>query len=229
VQQTKEIPMAPKRSGALALAMQSASFALQRDGALIPLAIAYLFCILALFALFFWLSACVFFFIPLSARKALLFLVLQGVLCGIAFVALLLPLFVGRARMAGMIAVGECVTEAELLHYFKSWHLWWRGVRIAPLFVLALLVPPFFSAPALAIGDESLPLGRALSLSVGRVSILTAIAFWGRTLLRLALGFLTLGLLWLLYDAHHGTVSYFALVMRKEGAQADESKVDQNA
>jgi hypothetical protein len=104
----------------------------------------------------------------------------------------------------------------HFFHYFASWRLWWRGVRIALLWPVAFVVPPFFSAPTLALGNEDMPLGRALALSRGRVCGGAVLAFWWRLIWRFLLGILTLGVLWLLYDAHHVPATYFALVMQQE-------------
>ena len=212
-----------KRPCALSRATRSAARALRTKDALSVLAMAYLFCVVALFALSFLLSALTFFLVFLIARVAFVFWMIGWCLAGVVVVAVFLPLWVGTFRMAGKAAVGEVILLSDLFHYFTSRRAWWRGVRIALLFSLALLLPPLFSAPALAIGNEALPLGRVLSLSWGRVSLLAILGFWARFVLRLVLGILTLGLLWLMYDAHHIPVTYFALVMQGTAEPSEEN------
>ena len=180
-------------------AVSVTSCALRADHALLALVVSYLFGILSVFAVWFFTTA-----------LALVSWVLAAVVGGVAFCALTLPVFVGRARMAQKLAARKACAQAEIFHYFTSWRLWWRGVRIGMLFLISLL-PPFFAASALAIGEEEIPLTKALSVSFRRVAFRVVLAFWGRVLLRVLLGVLTLGALWLLYDAHHTAVTYFAL------------------
>ncbi len=221
MQEMYEPPIIAKLPSSCKRARQAAADRLREGEALITLVMAYLFCVVALFALSFLIAVLAFFLVPLTPLAALWGAVLRGGIAVIVFVSVLLPLFVGRVRMAGMIAAGRAVTLAELFHYFTSWRLWWRGVRIALLCPLTLLLPPLFSASALAMGNEEMSLCRVLSLSAGRIPFLVVLSFWGRVLMRFALGLLTLGLLWLLWDVHHTTVTYFALSMQEQ-AEPDE-------
>ena len=177
MQEMNDIPMPQKRPSALREAVQCASCVLRGGERLTALVITYLFCALALFSLSFAVQAIGFFFLVSTPLGLLLLDAARYTLGTVAFVLLLLPLFAGRARMAGMVASGKEPPLSELFHYFSSWRLWWRGVRIALLYPLALLLPPAFAAPALAAGNEEMPLSRALSLSVGRVPILAVLAF----------------------------------------------------
>ena len=205
--------LAPPQSGALKKARQDAAYALRTRDDLVVLALAYLFCGAALFALCFAVTAFAFFLMPQTLLAMLVFALSELAVAAFVFFALLLPLFAGRFRMAGLVAAGKGVVFSDLFYYFSSFFAWGRGVRIALLSPLALL-PPFFSFPALAIGNEELSLRRALALAVGRVGFLSVLGLWARVLVRLVLGLLTLGLLWLFYDAHHLPVSYFALAMQ---------------
>ncbi len=216
MQQTIDISQPEKRPSALARAKKSAAKALRKDEQLISLLVAYLLCAVVLFALSFVIVALAFVTAPLSAGGAVLFSVLRYSVGATVFVALILPLFTGRARMIAMSVAGVDVAPKDFFHYFTSWRLWWRGVRIALLWPIAFLVPPFFSAPTLALGNEDMPLGRALTLSRGRVRIGVVLALWWRLIWRFLLGLLTLGVLWLLYDAHHVPATYFALVMQQD-------------
>ena len=209
----EQIPSLPARSGALKKTLRHAACALE-CGALPSLILAYLFCGTALFAFFFCGALIDFFLIPQTLAGLVALWGLKISLAALAFVCLLLPLFAGRLRMAGLCAAGKRVVLEDLFYYFTSGRLWRRGVRIALLCPLALL-PPLFSLPALAIGNDAFSLRRAAALSAGRISLALVFEFWGRVLVRFVLGLFTLGLLWLLYDAHHVPVSYFALVMQK--------------
>lgn len=220
MQETNENAVGVKQPSALRAARETAACALLAEDRLTVAVISYLFCVLTLFALVFSFSALAFFFVPVSATGVILLAVLR---CGIGVLAFLVipPLLVGRCRMMGMIAAGKNTMLSELFHYFSVLRLWWRGIRIALLLPIAFLLPPFFAAPAYAAGNEDISLRRALALARGSVPLRTVWGFWGRALLRLLMGVMTLGLLWLLYDAHHLTATYFALIMRKESEETE--------
>ena len=211
---TQLTPMQP-HTGALKKARQDAARALRSKDALVVLALAYLFCATALFVLCFLVTALAFFLMPQEPYAMLAFTLSELAAAAFVFFALLLPLFAGRLRMTGLAAAGREIALCNLFYYFGAGRLWGRGVRIALLCPLALL-PPFFAFPALGIGNEELSLRRALALSVSRVRLVGVLGFWGHLLVRLVLGLCTLGLLWLLYDAHHLPVSYFALAMQEK-------------
>ncbi len=216
MQYTNDIPQQQKRPSALSQAKKIAAKALRKDEQLISLLVAYLLCSVMLFALSFVIVALAFVTVPLTAGGVILFSILRYGIGVAVFVAFILPLFTGRARMIAMSVAGVDVTPKDFFHYFASWRLWWRGVRIALLWPIAFLVPPFFSAPTLALGNEDMPLGKALALSRGRIRVGVVLALWWRLIWRFLLGILTLGVLWLLYDAHHVPATYFALVMQQE-------------
>ena len=197
-------------------AVQDAAERLRAKDHLVVLTLAYLFCVTSLFALLFAVAILDYFWVPVTAFAQTVCVVAKCAFATALFLGVMLPLFAGRLRMAGLCAAGKRVTTAELFHYFGSVGVWWRGVRIASLCLLGLVLPVLFSVPALAIGNESLSLRRVFVLSVGRVSLVDVLGFWGRTLVRFVLGLLTLGLLWLLYDAHHIPVVYFSLAMQEQ-------------
>ena len=214
----------PARHDALKMARKRAAYALERD-ALLSLVLAYLFCVTALFALAFAVALLSFFWAPVTYGGMLLYVAALTFFTVAAFCFLLLPLFAGLVRIAGMVAMGATPEKSELFHYFTSWRLWRRGMKIALIWPLALLWPPLFSAPAVATGNEALPIRRALFRSRGRLPFSVVLAFWGRVLVRFLLGVLTLGVLWLLYDAHHLAVTYFALCIREENKENGEEPV----
>ena len=216
MQEMNEMQTPCKRPRVLKECVQSAAVALQINENLLALIIAYLFCIVALFSASFFMTALSFFWVSVTFRGMLIHWLVDMALWVVLFAFLLLPLFTGRMRMAGMVAAGRAPEKAELFHYFTSLRLWWRGVRIALLWVIVLLRPSHFAAPGLAMGNEELSLSRALSLSRDRLPGSAVLAFLGRMAVRLLLSVLTLGLLWLLYDAHHSAVTYFALCMRED-------------
>ena len=217
-----EINVPVKKPSALRESLQGARLALQTDECHLAIVITYLFCVTALFALAFAVAPISFFWVPTTYGGMLLYVAVITLFAVSAFCFLLLPLFAGYARIAGMIAMGASPEKSELFHYFSSWRLWRRGMRIALIWPLVLLWPPLFGAPAVAMGNEALPIRRALSLSHGRVPFSVVLAFWGRVLVRFLLGVLTLGVLWLLYDAHHLTVTYFALCTREQNIEGEE-------
>lgn len=219
MQYTNDIPQQQKRPSALSQAKKIAAKALRKDEQLISLLVAYLLCSVVLFALSFVIVALAFVSLPLTAVGVVLFSILRYGIGIAVFVVFILPLFTGRARMIAMSVAGVDVAPKDFFHYFTSWRLWWRGVRIALLWPIAFVVPPFFLVPTLALGNEDMPLTRALSLSRGRIRIGVVLAFWWRLIWRFLLGLVTLGVLWLLYDAHHVPATYFALVMQ----QAEET------
>lgn len=195
-------------------ALQNSAVRLRERENLITLTVAYLFCGVVLFALWVLIKMLAFFILPTTLLGALLLLLMRGGVAFLFLVSVLFPLFAGRLRMVGMIAVGKEVALAELFHYFGTWHLWWRSVRLCLLLPFVLFIPPLFSVPALVLGNEDASFRYAFCFSMGRVRLSLVLAFWCRVLVRFLLGVLTLGLLWLLYDAHHSTMTYFSLVMK---------------
>ena len=147
-------------------------------------------------------------------RDAMLVFGLYFATLSIAVVAILLPLGAGYLRMAGLVAVERPCELGELFYYFRSPGLWLRGIGVALLCVLSLLCPPCFGAAALYAGKEALGFCGAIGAAVhARVSVRDVIGFWAHVLRHLLFSVLTLGVLWLLYYAHHSAVAYFEMMM----------------
>jgi hypothetical protein len=134
-----------KRPRVLKASVQRAARVLCGEEKLITLVIAYLFCILVAFAVSFCVMALAFFWSPVTPLGALALFLLRIMIALVAACVVLLPLFVGYMRMAGMVAAGFLPEKKELFHYFCTPRLWWRGVRIGLLWPLGVLLPCFFS------------------------------------------------------------------------------------
>ena len=193
-------------------AMQRAT--LRLGGRVLVLLLPLLFLLTAVYALYlfsFLLAGVALTLFP----NAALALALYCAVLAVAVIALLLPLWAGRIRMAGLVAAGrECALSA-LFYYFCSPRLWWRGVCVTLLALLSLLFPPCFGAAALYAGKETLSLCGALreAREGTRGKLLRVLGFYGRVCLHLLLSVLTLGVLWVLYYAHHSAVAYFEMTM----------------
>lgn len=133
----------------------------------------------------------------------------------ILFVPLATPVFVGRIRMAGMVARGNDPALCEALYYYASPRRLLRGIGMGVLWIGSIICLPAFGAVALAAGNDQLSLHRAFCLACKRGVPYTGaiLRFWLCTLWHILLSALTLGVLWLLYYAHHTTVAYFELTM----------------
>ena len=155
--------VAPPRASGLKMARQNAARALRSKDALVVLALAYLFCATSLFVLCFAVGALSFFLMPQTPDAMLVFLLSELAVAAFVFFMLLLPLFAGRLRMAGLAAAGREIALFDLFYYFGSGHLWGRGVRIALLCPLALL-PPFFAftSTVMALASSRAPLATSV-------------------------------------------------------------------
>lgn len=71
--------------------------------------------------------------------------VLLGAIC------LLLPLLVGRVRMAGMIAAEREVSLTDLFYYFSTGKRYGRGVLLGILYALSLSAPMMLTAASFGI------------------------------------------------------------------------------
>ena len=83
----------------------------------------------------------------------------------------------------------------------------------ALLFLLVYLAGTYFAAVALAIGNESLNLldcvTRAFAASRGKMGCI--FRFVMRVVWHFLLSLVTLGVLWIMYYAHHGSVAYMSI------------------
>ncbi len=215
VQEHYEIPTAPPRRSPASQAMQRARAKL--GGHTLTLTLSLLFGLTALYA---WYLCSVLLAGLLVAliSNALLAITLYFAVLTLAVVALLLPLWAGRLRMAGLVAAGRACELCELFYYFRCARCWLRGIGVALLCVLSLICPPLFGAVALYAGKETLTLGGALREAFRtRPRVRDVLGFWVRVLRHVILSALTLGVLWILYYAHHSAVAYFELTMDPKG------------
>ena len=215
MQELYEIPVVPARPAPVRRAMQRARE--QLNGHLLSLVLALLFCLVALYA---WhlLSVLLGTLLVAVLTDALLAVALYFAVLAIALVALLLPLWAGRARMAGLAGANRPCEPYELFYYFQSARRWLRGIGVMLLFLPSVVCPPLFGAAALYAGKETLTLGGALREAYRtRPRTRDVLGFWAQVLWHAALSALTLGVLWMLYYAHHTAVAYFDLTMDPKG------------
>lgn len=268
------------RSATVRACSRLASAKLLQGGGLLSLTLSAVFCLLACIATYLFFDVLC---LVLSAYTALGF----GWLCAIAATAvalvvllLILPLFVGRVRLAGLLAMGEEAALGELFYYFKAPARFWRGLLLSLCYLFSFLIPVslgvgafvgsyllydhvfyvnlpdpaaialfvffcllsvaffllciyfsclHFSLVALMVGGtrRTLPtaLGRAVRIGWRYRHVIWRF-FW-RSFLRLLLSVCTLFVLWLLYDAHHTTLTYWELVIALDGAYESEKPQNQ--
>ena len=132
----------PKRAALAGAASSAASADLGRGGALLSLTLAWLFCLVAVFTVYllavvqsglFARFAPAF---PTAAADGLCY-----ALIGVLAVFFVLPLFVGRVRMAGMIATGADPLPKAVFYYFSSPRAYGRGLAAGLLYLLSLALP----------------------------------------------------------------------------------------
>ncbi len=211
VQELHEIQEFPVRRFPAREAMQRAR--LHLSGQTVTMVLALLFCLTALYA-WYLLSVLLAGALVALLRDALLVFTLYFAVLSLAVVLLLLPLWAGRIRMAGLVAAKRPCELGELFYYFRSPHLWLRGIAVSLLLVLSLLFPPCFGAAALYAGKETLSFGGAMRESFRtRKKLRDVLGFWAHVLRHLVFSVLTLGVLWILYYAHHSAVAYFEMMM----------------
>ena len=211
MQESYEMPIPPVRRSPVKASIDRAREAL--SGQTLTLTLSLLFCLVALYA-WYLLSVLLAGLLVAFSRDALLVFTLYFAVLSVALVGLLLPLWAGRIRMAGLVAAQRPCELAELFYYFRSPRLWMRGIAVALLSVLSLLFPPCFGVAALFAGKGTLSLSGAIRESFcAGVRVRDVLAFWAHVLRHLLFSVLTLGVLWLVYDAHHCAVLYFDLTM----------------
>lgn len=211
MQESYEMPKPPVRRSPVKASIDRARQAL--SGQTLTLVLSLLFCLTALYA-WYLLSVLLAGLLVAFSRDALLVFTLYFAVLSIALVGLLLPLWAGRIRMAGLVAAKRPCELAELFYYFRSPRLFLRGISVMLLCILSLLFPPCFCAAALFAGKETLSFTGAIRTAFcTRGKARAVFGYFVRVLWRLLLGALTLGVLWLVYDAHHCAVLYFDLTM----------------
>lgn len=220
MQELYEINEAPVRRFPAREAMQRAREKL--GGHTLTLVLSLLFCLTALYA-WYLLSVLLAGVLVALVRNAIAVFTIYFAVLSLAVVLVLLPLWAGRIRMAGLVAARLPCELGELFYYFRSPRLWMRGIAVVLLCLLSLLFPPCFGAAALFAGKGTLSLGGAIRESFcADVRVRDVLAFWAHVLRHLLFSVLTLGVLWIVYYAHHSAVAYFEMLMPKE-EQAQEN------
>ena len=132
----------PKKAALAGAASAAASKDLGQGGALLSLTLAWLFCLVAVFTVYllavvesglFARFAPAF---PTAAADGLCY-----ALIGLLAVFFVLPLFVGRVRMAGLIATGADPLPKSVLYYFSSPRAYGRGIAAGLLYLLSFALP----------------------------------------------------------------------------------------
>lgn len=220
MQESFEMQEIPARRFPAREAMHGARACL--SGHTVTMVLSLLFCLTAVYA-WYLLSVLLATALIALSRDALLVFVLYFAALSITLVGLLLPLWAGRIRMAGLVAAGKACEPRELFYYFCSPRLFLRGVGVMLLCVLSVLFPPCFGAAAFYAGKETLSFGGAIREAFrARIGVRDVLGFWAHVLRHLLFSVLTLGVLWILYYAHHSAVAYFEMVMQpKEKTQED--------
>ena len=213
------IPMQPPKRFPLAKrAMQRASLRLSRNGNTLTLALSMLFSVMVAFTTYLFCAVLMEILYGLTMLELAVCDLIYYVALVLSFALLALPLFVGRIRLAGLACAGEGAFLSELFYYYTSPRRFARSLLIGLIYPLCLLVPPFFSAVALAVGRESISPFAALlhSARLWRTRLREVFCFWLRVLWHLILSALTLGVLWVVYYAHHTTMSYWELIRARD-------------
>ncbi len=136
---------APRYSRVRACLKQSAASLGERAN-LLSLALSLLFCLVVGFAIYMMvtiLGQVLYHLTLLHADSVNLICAL--VLCAAVLFALL-PLLVGRVRMAGLIARGETPLVKESFYYFTAGRRYGRGVVIGVLYLFSLAAPVVLTA-----------------------------------------------------------------------------------
>lgn len=251
-------------------AMTAASDDLKRRGALAALVSALLFSLILSVA---WLTAFQLLtvlvdYVALTAPAVLTAVLEVGVyvVTAVLLVTLLLPVWLGRLRMAGLVCTGRVPQVREVLYYYTSHRLLGRAALIGLVLLLQVLLPIsllaggsvfllwlydeilFFAMAtgpaillmvlgffvllalfvgailvsgvwtmfaAVAVGNEKMPVYRALALSlrVGRRHMGALTLFALRSLWHLLLSAVSFGVLYMYWYSHHYLLSYLRLSM----------------
>ena len=251
-------------------AAREASALLRRKGNIAFLVLTLLFAVLATFAwltLFGTVEVLINTFLgEMSFMLYFWLMLLTDTLRWLSFILLVMPVFVGRWRAAGLVAVGEKPQPVTLLYYFSSRSRYRRAIFISLHFIFCTLLPLAFCGglfylcirlysdffwveyytpfallllvlclllallasallliltssyallPALAIGNEALSwrdLWR-VTFARGWHGVGSVLKFRLCTLWHILLSVLGLGIPFVIYYAHHITLSYMRLAM----------------
>lgn len=139
----------PKKAALVGAASAAASKDLGRGGALLSLTLSWLFCLVAVFTVYLLAVVQSGLFarfapdVPTPVSDGICYALIA--LLAVFFV---LPLFVGRVRMAGLIATGEDLLPKAVFHYFSSPRAYARGIAVGLLYLFSftLAVAPVTGA-----------------------------------------------------------------------------------
>lgn len=152
VTEQNPIPLSVNRPGAELSAERAASAALQRDGTLAKMVASGILCLLLAFAWVFFvqlIEVLILWMLPPTATDlSLFFYLLRAGLLGLGLLLLILPVWLGRLRLAGLLLKDGDPALREVFHYFDTPRLYWRAVRIGAMLVIQALLPVLLTALA---------------------------------------------------------------------------------
>ena len=131
-----------KKAALVGAASAAASKDLGQGAALLSLTLSWLFCLVAVFTVYLLAVVQSGLFarfapdFPTAAADGLCY-----VLIGVLAVFFVLPLFVGRLRMAGMIATGGDPLPKAVFYYFSFPRAYGRGLAVGLVYLLSLALP----------------------------------------------------------------------------------------
>ena len=147
-----QIPPAASETATELSAERAASAVLQRDGALAKMVASGIFCLLLAFAWVFFvqlIEVLILWILPPTATDlSTFFYLLRAGLLGLGLLLLILPVWLGRVRLAGLLLKDGDPALREIFHYFGDLHLYWRAVRIGATLVIQALLPILLAALA---------------------------------------------------------------------------------
>lgn len=215
MQEGCDIPTLAHAPSPARTAMQAATKKLGRGQGLLSLTMALLMAVTIAFAVYLFADVLLAVLLGFTALPEIVLVCLYYAFLGAGLVLLVLPVLAGRIRMAGMVAMGDSPTLNETFYYLASPRRLLRGIGMGVLWLGSVFCLPAFGAVALAAGNDRLSLRNAFCLACKHGVPYTGaiLRFWLCAIRHLVLSLLTVGVLWLLYDAHHTTVACFELTM----------------
>ena len=131
----------PDKSAPVRVSFRRAAKRLGQGGGLLTLALCAVFCLLACITLYLFFEILC---LVLGSYTTLSFGLLMAIAASVSALVLfmlLLPLFVGRVRVAGLLALGEEPLQRELFYYFTSAGRYARGLLISLCYLCSFLLP----------------------------------------------------------------------------------------
>lgn len=247
---------------------RDATAVLSRNGMLSRLIAPLLFCLLMTFFSYSIVELATY-IASLNAQTPLAEAIAEVILATLQMLlalSLVLPFWLAKLRMAGLMLQGKAPQAREILYYVSAWKRYARAWRIGALLALLVMLPLSavlglvfgslqlyravflirFSAPiavllliacffavcllavavllfagtyvafaAVAVGNENMRVRQAFLLAAarGRQNLFYIFCFSLKSLLRLLLSLLTVGVLYVLWFSHHYSLSYMRLSM----------------